>query len=79
MAEALIHFTNDTRTFRPVQKGGSIEETVGCHVPQPGPMNRGLEIASGVADGRQSLTRRQLRKGPHARMALLLTLSRARP
>jgi len=49
----------------------------GCHVLHPGPMNRGVEIASGVADGGQSLIRRQVRNGLYTRMALLLTLTRA--
>ncbi len=49
----------------------------GCHVLHPGPMNRGVEIASGVADGSQSLIRRQVRNGLYSRMALLLTLTRA--
>jgi aspartate carbamoyltransferase catalytic subunit len=49
----------------------------GCRVLHPGPMNRGVEIASGVADSSQSLIRRQVRNGLYARMALLLTLTRA--
>lgn len=49
----------------------------GCFVLHPGPMNRGVEIASEVADSRQSLIRRQVRNGLYARMALLLTLTRA--
>mgnify|MGYP001822702536 FL=1 len=49
----------------------------GCHVLHPGPMNRGVEIASGVADGSHSRIRRQVRNGLYARMALLLTLTRA--
>jgi aspartate carbamoyltransferase catalytic subunit len=48
----------------------------GCRVLHPGPMNRGVEIASGVADGSQSRIRRQVRNGLYARMALLLTLTR---
>jgi aspartate carbamoyltransferase catalytic subunit len=49
----------------------------GCVVLHPGPMNRGVEIASNVADGPHSLIRRQVRNGLHVRMALLLTLTRA--
>ena len=48
----------------------------GCHVLHPGPMNRGVEISSEVADGPQSLIRHQVRNGLYARMALLLTLTR---
>jgi aspartate carbamoyltransferase catalytic subunit len=44
-------------------------------VLHPGPMNRGVEIASAVADGPQSLVRRQVRNGLHTRMAVLLTLA----
>jgi aspartate carbamoyltransferase catalytic subunit len=51
--------------------------STGCHVLHPGPMNRGVEIASDVADSAQSRIRRQVRNGLFARMALLLTLTRA--
>ena len=51
--------------------------TDGCVVLHPGPMNRGVEISSDVADSPQSLIRRQVRNGLHTRMALLLTLTRA--
>lgn len=47
----------------------------GARVLHPGPMNRGVEIASAVADGPQSLVRRQVRNGLHTRMAVLLTLA----
>jgi aspartate carbamoyltransferase catalytic subunit len=46
----------------------------GCRVLHPGPMNRGVEIASEVADGPQSMIRRQVRNGLYIRMALLLRL-----
>jgi len=49
----------------------------GCVVLHPGPMNRGVEISSEVADSPQSMIRRQVRNGLHTRMALLLTLTRA--
>jgi aspartate carbamoyltransferase catalytic subunit len=47
----------------------------GSRLLHPGPMNRGVEIASTVADGPQSLVRRQVRNGLHTRMAVLLTLA----
>lgn len=47
----------------------------GARVLHPGPMNRGVEIASTVADGPQSLVRCQVRNGLHTRMAVLLTLA----
>jgi aspartate carbamoyltransferase catalytic subunit len=40
-------------------------------VMHPQPMNRGIEIASDVADGRQSVIRDQVRNGVAARMAVL--------
>lgn len=49
----------------------------GCYVLHPGPMNRGVEISSDVADSHHSLIRSQVRNGLYARMALLLTLTRA--
>jgi aspartate carbamoyltransferase catalytic subunit len=42
-----------------------------CRVMHPGPMNRGVEIASEVASGPRSLINLQVRNGLHARMALL--------
>lgn len=46
----------------------------GCKVLHPGPMNRGVEIASAVADGPDSLIRVQVRNGLYLRTALLLRL-----
>jgi aspartate carbamoyltransferase catalytic subunit len=40
-------------------------------VMHPGPMNRGVEIASEVADGPQSVIRDQVRNGVAVRMAVL--------
>jgi aspartate carbamoyltransferase catalytic subunit len=39
-----------------------------------GPVNRGMEISSEVADGEHSLIREQVRNGVFTRMAVLLTL-----
>jgi aspartate carbamoyltransferase catalytic subunit len=50
-------------------------------VMHPQPMNRGIEIASDVADGRQSVIRDQVRNGVAVRMAVLeevLTSRRSR-
>jgi aspartate carbamoyltransferase catalytic subunit len=44
-------------------------------VMHPGPMNRGVEIASDVADGAQSLIREQVEMGVAVRMAVLETLA----
>ena len=46
----------------------------GCRVMHPGPMNRGVEIASSVADGDQSLIVQQVANGVTARMAVLAHL-----
>lgn len=59
---------------------GLTEERMALAAPgaillHPGPMNRGVEIASTVADGPQSLVRKQVRNGLHTRMAVLLTLA----
>jgi len=46
----------------------------GCLVMHPGPMNRGVEIASEVADGPGSVILEQVANGVFARMAVLHTL-----
>jgi len=48
-------------------------------VMHPGPMNRGVEIDSAVADGAQSLIRQQVEMGVAVRMAVLEALSRGLP
>ena len=48
-------------------------------VMHPGPMNRGVEIDSIVADGAQSLIREQVEMGVAVRMAVLEALSRNLP
>lgn len=47
-------------------------------VMHPGPMNRGVEIASEVADGPQSVIRMQVTNGVAVRMAVLATIAAAR-
>jgi aspartate carbamoyltransferase catalytic subunit len=51
----------------------------GCRVMHPGPMNRGVEIASEVADGPGSLILEQVANGIFVRMAVLLALLDAGP
>ncbi len=46
-----------------------------CLVMHPGPMNRGLEISSGVADGAQSVIPEQVTNGVAVRMAALYLLA----
>ncbi|MCZ7657237.1 MAG: aspartate carbamoyltransferase catalytic subunit [Xanthobacteraceae bacterium] len=48
-------------------------------VMHPGPMNRGVEIDSAIADGAQSLIREQVEMGVAVRMAVLEALSRNLP
>jgi aspartate carbamoyltransferase catalytic subunit len=47
----------------------------GALVMHPGPMNRGVEIDSAVADGDQSLIREQVEMGVAVRMAVLEALA----
>jgi aspartate carbamoyltransferase catalytic subunit len=47
-------------------------------VMHPQPMNRGIEIASDVADGRQSVIRDQVRNGVAVRMAVLAAVMGSR-
>ena len=47
-------------------------------VMHPGPMNRGVEISSEVADGPQSVIRRQVANGVAIRMAVLAHIAEAR-
>ncbi len=51
----------------------------GALVMHPGPMNRGVEIDSAVADGAQSVIREQVEMGVAVRMAVLEALSRNLP
>ena len=52
--------------------------TPGALVMHPGPMNRGVEIDSAVADHQQSVIQEQVEMGVAVRMAVLDRLSRAR-
>ncbi|MDQ9969760.1 aspartate carbamoyltransferase, partial [Acinetobacter baumannii] len=42
-----------------------------CIVMHPGPMNRGVEIDSSIADGEQSVILKQVTNGIAVRMAVL--------
>ena len=48
-------------------------------VLHPGPLNRGVEIASAVADGPRSVILEQVRNGVAVRMAVLAEIARSRP
>jgi aspartate carbamoyltransferase catalytic subunit len=49
-----------------------------CVVLHPGPMNRGVEIDSTVADGPQSVIQRQVTYGVAVRMAVLEHIANGR-
>ena len=49
-----------------------------CLVMHPGPINRGLEIASDVADSERSLILSQVSNGIAVRMAIMAKLARKR-
>jgi aspartate carbamoyltransferase catalytic subunit len=63
---------------------GLDQEKLACAKPDalvmhPGPMNRGVEISSEVADGAQSLIREQVEMGVAVRMAVLEALAKHLP
>jgi aspartate carbamoyltransferase catalytic subunit len=63
---------------------GLDEEKLGYAKPDalvmhPGPMNRGVEIESSVADGARSLIREQVEMGVAVRMAVLESLIQNKP
>ena len=47
-------------------------------VMHPGPINRGIEMSSGVADGKNSVILEQVTNGIAVRMAVLFLVSQAR-
>ncbi|HET9695084.1 MAG TPA: aspartate carbamoyltransferase catalytic subunit [Steroidobacteraceae bacterium] len=64
-----------------VREWGITEQTIRLAKPDaivlhPGPMNRGVEITSPVADGPQSAVQLQVRNGVAVRMAVLSTIVR---
>src|SRR5206468_2125337 len=64
---------------RVVRSNIIMSNTLGALVMHPGPMNRGVEIDTAVADGAQSLIREQVEMGVAVRMAVLEALSRNLP
>jgi len=50
-----------------------------CIVMHPGPMNRGIEISSDVADGPQSVINEQVTNGVAVRMAILYLVGGGKP
>ena len=50
----------------------------GAIVMHPGPMNRGIEIESSLADGPNSVITEQVKNGVAVRMAVLSTVMKSR-
>ena len=83
-----MQFERDSKDSFPQQveyfkKFGITEERLGkakkdIIVMHPGPINRGIEISSGVADGANSVILEQVTNGIAARMAVLFLVSVAR-
>lgn len=74
MAEGLVSSLDDYHRdygLTPARLERAAPDAVVMH---PGPMNRGVEIDSAVADGPQSLVLHQVANGVAARMAILETL-----
>ncbi len=59
--------------------GERLRRTNDAIVLHPGPMHRGVEIQSDVADGPRSVILEQVRNGVAIRMAVLAELARSRP
>ena len=59
--------------------GDRLALTADAIVLHPGPLNRGVEISSEVADGPASVILEQVRNGVAVRMAVLAEIARSRP
>jgi aspartate carbamoyltransferase catalytic subunit len=71
--------TPDVDAF--LREWGITEQSIAAAQPDaivlhPGPMNRGVEITSGIADGPRSAVQQQVRNGVAVRMAVLATIVR---
>ena len=79
MAGAFVPSTREYFRFYGLDREKLAHAKPGALVMHPGPMNRGVEIDSAVADGAQSLIREQVEMGVAVRMAVLEALSRNLP
>ena len=79
MNGAFIPSTREYYRFWGLDEDKLSRAAPGALVMHPGPMNRGVEIASEVADGAQSLIREQVEMGVAVRMAVLEALARHLP
>jgi len=79
MNGAFIPSTREYYRFWGLDEEKLARAAPGALVMHPGPMNRGVEISSEVADGAQSLIREQVEMGVAVRMAVLEALARHLP
>ena len=79
MNGAFIPSTREYYRFWGLDEDKLARAAPGALVMHPGPMNRGVEISSEVADGAQSLIREQVEMGVAVRMAVLEALARHLP
>ena len=79
MAGALIPSVREYFHFYGLDKEKLAFAKKDALVMHPGPMNRGVEIASEIADGPQSVIETQVEMGVAVRMAVIETLMEHRP
>ena len=78
MGGAFVPSLREYYNFFGLTEAKLAEAHKGALVMHPGPMNRGVEIDSSVADGAQSVIREQVEMGVAVRMAVLDALDRSR-
>ncbi len=78
MGGAFVPSLREYYNFFGLTEAKLAEANKGALVMHPGPMNRGVEIDSSVADGAQSVIREQVEMGVAVRMAVLDALDRNR-
>ncbi|RCL03448.1 MAG: aspartate carbamoyltransferase catalytic subunit [Candidatus Tokpelaia sp. JSC161] len=74
MIQALIPSTREYFHFYGLDREKLKKAKPDCIVMHPGPMNRGVEISSSVADGPQSVIQTQVKMGIAVRMAVMEAL-----
>jgi aspartate carbamoyltransferase catalytic subunit len=78
MAGAFVPSTREYFRYFGLDAAKLATAAEGALVMHPGPMNRGVEIASAIADGPQSVIQEQVEMGVAVRMACLDVLTRRR-
>jgi aspartate carbamoyltransferase catalytic subunit len=74
MASAFIPSTREYFRYFGLDAAKLAAAAEGALVMHPGPMNRGVEIASEIADGPQSVIQEQVEMGVAVRMAVMEAL-----